>query len=80
MEDLDATMRVFNFIRDFLALNSWAPSQREIAEACDYAFPSAVHRHLVRLAALGLIEWQPGKARAIALTAAGTMWHWDFDN
>jgi len=60
------TEAVFVFIEQYIARESIAPSQREIAEAC-YLAPSAVLRHLDRLEAWGWIIRQPNKARSIRI-------------
>ena len=68
---MDTTREVFNFIRDYLAMHTWSPSYREIADGCGLAWPSSVSRHLDRLEDWGLIRREPGQARSIALTPKG---------
>lgn len=47
---------------------------REICEALRLSSTNAVAEHLGRLEKQGLLERRPGKARCLAVTAAGRRW------
>lgn len=68
---METTLAVLKFIREYMALHSWSPTLREIADACNLAWPSSVPRHLDRLEAWGLIVREAGQARSIAVTEKG---------
>ncbi len=71
VEDMETTLAVFRFIREYMALHTWAPTLKEIATGCNFAWPSSVVRHLDHLEALDLIVRERGQARGIALTEKG---------
>lgn len=54
------------FIRNYIDLHGFPPSQREIGRAC-YLTVSGVNRRLQILAAQGHIEYTPKQARGIGL-------------
>lgn len=55
---------IFNFIKQHIAQNGFAPTIRERAAAC-YVGRSSVIRHLDRLEKWGWISRQEGKSRSI---------------
>jgi repressor LexA len=57
---------VFEFVRDFIERNQFAPSVREIAERFGFASPSAAAKHLHALEKKGLIRVH-GTARSIEI-------------
>jgi repressor LexA len=46
-------------------------SRAEVAEACGYAFPSAVTKHVDALVRKGLLMTDPTKKRSVRITASG---------
>lgn len=58
---------VLAVMRSLAHLGNDRPTVREVAAAADVA-PSAVHRTLRQLRALGRVEWQEGKVRTLRLT------------
>lgn len=62
----ELTETVYEFLREYLAAHGYAPSQREIADAC-FISQTAVTRYLDRLRAARRIWSAPGKPRSIRL-------------
>ena len=62
------TDRIYEYLRDVIPQQGYAPSVREICEAVGLKSPSTVHFHLKRLQERGLIEKGDFKGRAIVLT------------
>lgn len=60
------TARVYAFIRAYFEEHGFAPSLRDIGEAC-YMSPSNVVRYLDKLEAQGLISRELSKPRSIAI-------------
>ncbi len=60
-------LEVLGFIRDFITQNSFAPTEREIAEAFGLASKTGPRKHLQALEAAGAISIQEGRARSITL-------------
>ena len=58
---------VYQFICDYIQLQGYAPTLREIAAAC-YLGRSTVIRHLDKLEAAGRITREGGQARSITIT------------
>jgi DNA-binding MarR family transcriptional regulator len=61
------TQAVYLVLRTHTLRYGYAPTVREIARALGRLSANAVTRHLNRLAEVGLIEREPGRARAIRL-------------
>ena len=61
------TDRIYDYLREVIPQQGYAPSVREICEAVGLKSPSTVHFHLKRLQERGLIEKGDGKGRAIVL-------------
>ena len=60
---------VYRAIVRYFDEHGYAPSVRELCEACCLSSPSSVYRHLKRLQKEGRIEMAgDGKARSITLT------------
>ncbi|WP_421565587.1 LexA family protein [Ochrobactrum sp. EDr1-4] len=57
----------FDFIREFMAKNEYAPSYIEIMEALGLQSKSGVHRLLHSLQERGLIKLRPNRSRAIEI-------------
>jgi repressor LexA len=71
---LDLTLRqrqVRDFIRDYKARNTYAPTIREVCEQFGWSSPNAAHRHLKNLAIKGAIKRGVHKFRAIEVKHAG---------
>lgn len=47
---------ILNFIIDFISKKGWAPTTREICDACGYQSTSTVNAHLRSMIKKGLIE------------------------
>ena len=56
---------VFEYIKNSLSDNGYAPSVRDIRDALGFKSTSTVHMYLTRLADRGLINRDEGKSRAI---------------
>ena len=61
------TDRIYDYLRELIPQQGYAPSVREICEAVGLKSPSTVHFHLKRLQERGLIEKGDFKGRAIVL-------------
>lgn len=57
--------RIYDFIVESTRSHGYAPSVREICAAMGLRSPSTVHFHIKNLAALGYLEHNEGKGRAI---------------
>lgn len=68
---MDTTMLVFKYVRNYVEVNCWSPTLREIADGCGLAWPSSVVRHLERLENWGMLLREPHQARSIVLTDKG---------
>ena len=60
-------LRVYHTIRAYVAEHGYLPSVRDLQEICDISSTSVVTYHLRILEGMGLIERQPGKARALRI-------------
>ena len=58
---------VYNYIKEFIAINSYPPTVREIGTALGLRSTSTVHMHISNLAEKGLIICNPSKQRSITL-------------
>ncbi len=58
---------VYNYIKEFIALNSYPPTVREIGAALGLKSTSTVHMHISKLAEKGLIVCNPSKQRSITI-------------
>jgi repressor LexA len=59
------TSEVLALIESFIRENGCPPTVRELVDETGLSGPSAVHYHLTKLKAVGMIDWIPGKARTI---------------
>ncbi|MDO8512793.1 MAG: transcriptional repressor LexA [bacterium] len=59
---------VLNFIKEFLATHSYAPSYREIAQGLGLSSPATVFEHCQILTKKGYIQTDEGEARSFELT------------
>lgn len=66
--------QLLRFIADYTEAHGWAPSRREMRDSCEMSNLSLVNYHLTQLERDGLIRWQFGQARALALTEEGRRW------
>lgn len=66
-------LRTLYHIAQFIERDGWPPTVREIASATGYRSTHTVHRKLVALERLGLIE-RDNRRRMIRLTDDG--WRW----
>lgn len=60
-------LRVYDYIRDFIATEGYPPTVREIGTGVGLNSPATVKHHLDKLVELGFITVAEGKTRAIAL-------------
>lgn len=51
-----------------------APTVRELGMALGITSTNGVADHFRRLARIGLVRWQPGRARTVLITPAGRAW------
>lgn len=58
---------VFNFVREFITKNGWAPTMREICVGVGVVSTSTVHSHVRKLERDGYITRVPGSPRAMRL-------------
>jgi repressor LexA len=58
---------VFDFVRDYIGLYGFAPSNEEIAEARGYKSLATVHEHLTNIERKGWITRVYNEARGISL-------------
>lgn len=59
--------RVYNFVKNYIHENALSPSVRDICAGAELKSTSSVHSYLKKLDEMGLIEYRPGKRRAIIL-------------
>lgn len=59
--------QILNFVRAYLEAHFYAPSIREIQDACGISSTSVVDYNLKKLERAGLIRRDPSRARAIVL-------------
>lgn len=72
MKDMTPRERsVFEYIKNSLSDNGYAPSVRDIRDALGFKSTSTVHMYLTRLADRGLITRDGGKSRAIHMGGIG---------
>jgi len=64
-------MKIYEFVREFVAERGYPPSIREIAKGLGYSSTKAIKVHLDDLAAQGIIKRKPGYARAIQVEPWG---------
>ena len=56
---------VYNFIKEFIAENSYSPSYRDIMSGLGLSSVSAVAEHVDNLVRLGALKKAPGAARSL---------------
>ena len=62
---------VYEYIKNSLTENGYAPSVRDIRDALGFKSTSTVHMYLTRLSDKGLITRDEGKSRAIHIDSVG---------
>lgn len=55
------------FIGEFIAVQGYSPSMREIGVAAGYSSPSSTYRLLEQLRELGVVTWNPRSFRTLRL-------------
>ena len=65
-----AQKELYDWIVEFLAEHGHAPSIRQMMEAMGLRSPAPIQSRLRYLQKKGWIEWQPGRARTLRLSAA----------
>jgi repressor LexA len=60
---------VLNFVKSFVKDYDYAPSYREIAEACGISSPATIHQHIQTLKSKGFLQLDPSAPRSLALTS-----------
>lgn len=68
---MKTNVRILIFIQNYIDVNGWPPSIREIGEGVELRSTSTVWGHLQRLIDQGLIEKSPRENRALKITEAG---------
>ena len=66
---------IMRYIIDHVQQHHYAPSIREITNACHISSVSVTMYNLNTLAAKGFLNKAPGKARAIILTQQAATWN-----
>ena len=64
----DTQKRILDYIENYIEVNGYPPSVREIGEAVDLKSTSTVHGHLTRLEKKGLLHREAMKPRTIDVT------------
>ena len=64
----DTQQRILDYIENYIEVNGYAPSVREIGQAVDLKSTSTVHGHLNRLEKKGLLHREAMKPRTIDIT------------
>lgn len=64
--------QILGFIKQYIQVNKYAPTLRQIAEAIGVSSLATVHEHLQALEAKGLIKRRTGKTRSIDLAQSDT--------
>lgn len=68
----DKERLIFDFVKNSIELNGYAPAVRDICHALEINSTSTVHGYLHRLEAKGYLSLSSGKSRAIRLTSDNT--------
>lgn len=63
----DTQQRILDYIQNYIEVNGYSPSVREIGHAVDLKSTSTVHGHLTRLEKKGLLHRETMKPRTIDL-------------
>ena len=63
----DTQQRILDYIQNYIEVNGYSPSVREIGQAVDLKSTSTVHGHLTRLEKKGLLHRESMKPRTIDL-------------
>lgn len=61
---------VIPLIVSYTSEKGYPPSTRDLAEALGFKSVESVHRLLAQLRASGEVDWVPGKARTLRVTAS----------
>jgi predicted transcriptional regulator len=72
IQEMGSTEAVLLYVEQYIAAHDIAPTRREISEAVGICI-SNVQRHLMKLARLGLIEWDTDVHRSLRLVPWGEM-------
>jgi len=62
--------QVYEFIRESIQRNGYAPSFEEIGQRLGMASMATVHKHMKALEARGAVRREPNRSRAVELTGA----------
>lgn len=65
--------QILDFITEFIAENSYAPSIREIGEHFNLSSPATVHAHIENLKDKGFLKTSYNEARSIELSSANAI-------
>lgn len=71
MDLTERQIQVVEAIRAWVARYGYPPSTRDLASELGVTSTSVVHDHLVRLRRMGVIEWEPNRARTLRVVANG---------
>ncbi len=61
---------MLDFITEFIKVNEYSPSYREIADHLNLSSPATIHEHIKGLEDKGFLKAQPGRARSLEPTRA----------
>ncbi len=68
---IDSTLdKVYDYIIDFMGINGYPPSVRDICKGTGLKSTSTVHSHIKRLQDSGKLDYASGRRRAISITEA----------
>jgi SOS-response transcriptional repressor LexA len=61
-------VELLRWIDEFVAINRYAPSLREVGAACGYSSPSSTAARLNRLRREGFVDWNECETRTLRTT------------
>ena len=63
----DAQRQLYDWLREYISINKYSPSIRQMMEAMGLKSPAPIQSRLKHLQDKGFISWQEGKARTLQL-------------
>lgn len=65
MRGKDNRSNIYNFIIEYIKINGYAPTVREICDGIGVKSTSTIHKYMKQLNDIGLLEVKAGESRAI---------------
>jgi repressor LexA len=65
-------LAILKFVESFVERNGYAPALREVTAGVGLASWSSISHHLQLMRADGLVSWEEGKVRTLAVTPRGS--------